>query len=307
MTIDYSIIIPVYNGEYTIKKLFEEISSYFSKTSYSFEVVFVYDCGKDNSWDIIKQIKNDNLQIVKAIKLTKNFGQHNAIIAGINHVNSKYIITMDEDLQHLPKDIQLLIDKQNNNNSDIVYGKYNELKHSFFRNTTSKIIKKILSISIPDLDKDYSAYRLIKTPIAKEILTMNNSYTFIDGYFSWVTTNTSSVLVAHNKRIAGESAYTFKKLFNHSMNIFFTFSNIPIKILSISSILILLGSFTYTAYLLIRKLFYNDLIEGYASTMIILGFGIGLIIFGLGIIGEYIHRINLKTTKRPNYVEEIIL
>ena len=304
---DYSVIIPVYNGELTIEKLFIEILNFFNQTDYSFEVIIVFDCGKDNSWKIIKQLKDGNPLIITAIKLTKNYGQHNAIIAGINHANSNFIITMDEDLQHNPNDIKLLINKQKENDYDIVYGKYNELKHSFFRNLTSKIMKKLLIVSIPDLNKDYSAYRIIKTSIAKEILKMNNSYTFIDGYFSWVTTNTTSVLVSHNKRYAGKSAYNFKKLFNHSINIFFTFSNIPIKVLTISSLLILVSSLVYTIYLLVRKLVYNDLIEGYASTMIVLGFGIGLIIFGLGIIGEYIHRINLKTTKRPNYLEKKVL
>lgn len=305
--INYSIIIPVYNGEQTIEELVYQIIAYFNKTSYSFQIILVYDWGKDNSWDKLKLLKNKYPKIVKVIKLTKNFGQHNALIAGVKHSDGQFIITMDEDLQHNPFDIEKLILKQKENDYDIVYGKAIKLKHSFFRNITSKILKKILKFSIPELHPDYSAFRLIKTSIAKETLQMNNSYTFIDGYLSWITTNVSSIEISHNERAGGTSAYNTRKLINHSVNIFVTFSNMPIRMLTYSSVLILIISAIFSVYLVVRKIIFNDIVAGYTSFMVVLGFGIGLILFSLGIIGEYIYRINLKTTKRPNFIEKEIL
>lgn len=305
--IDYSIVIPIFNGELTIEKLVTEIISYFSKTKSSFQIILVFDWGKDNSWSKIELLRKRYPNTVKSIKLTRNFGQHNALIAGIKHSEGNFIITMDEDLQHNPSDIEKLIKKQKENDYDLIYGKYTELKHSFFRNITSKTLKKLLKISIPELHSDYSAFRLIKKSVAKETIRMNNSYTFLDGYLSWITTNVESTMVIHNNRIDGESSYTLKKLINHSINIFVTFSNFPIRLLTFSSILILILSSLFSIYLIVRKIIFDDFIDGYVSFMVVLGFGFGLVLFSLGIIGEYIYRINLKTTKRPNFIVKEVL
>ncbi len=305
--INYSIIIPVYNGELTIEELVQQIINYFEKSQYSFQIVLVFDCGKDDSWAKILQIKRKYSELVKAIKLTRNFGQHNALIAGIKHCEGEFVVTIDEDLQHNPYDIQFLIDKQKESDYDIVYGNYSELKHSLFRNLTSTALKKLLRISIPELHPDYSAFRLVKSKIAKETLLMNNSYTFLDGYLSWITTHVGSIKVSHRKRLLGESSYTMIKLINHSINIFVTFSNFPIRLLTYSSIFIIILSTLFSVYLIIKKLLVNDFVAGYVSYMVVMGFGFGLVLFSLGIIGEYIYRINLKTTKRPNFIENEIL
>ena len=215
---------------------------------------------------------------------------------------------MDEDLQHAPEDIQKLIDKQKEMDYDVVYGKYEIRNHSRFRNAGSSMLKRIIDVGIPDIHPDYSAFRLIKAGIAKSCITMRNSYTFLDGYISWITTNCSSCIVSHSERQGGVSAYTFSKLINHTINIFVTFSNLPIRFLTKLSFFVLFVMTLYSTYIIIRKLVFNDLAMGYPSLVIIVGFGVGLIMLALGIIGEYIYRINLKTTQRPNYnIDKTIL
>lgn len=303
---DYSIIVPVYNGELTVNSLFERIINYFNTTNFKYEVIFVYDCGPDKSWESLLKLKNKYPDIIKIIRLTRNYGQHNALICGFQYAKGDFIVTMDEDLQHDPFDIQSLIDEQKKGDYDLVYGKYIELKHSSYRNITSKIMKKLIDISIPDIHPDYSAFRLIKAPIAKATLEMQNSYTLLDGYLSWITTNTSSCPVSHNERLEGQSSYTLNKLINHSINVFVTFSDFPIRLLSKLSILVLFIMSLLGIYIVFRKLIYNDFAMGYPSMILAVGFGVGLIMLSLGIIGEYIYRINLKTTKRPNFkVREI--
>lgn len=303
----YSVIIPVYRGALTIRKLAYGIRDFFNSHNLPYELIFVYDNGPDNSWEEIQLLKSELGDNLKGIKLSRNFGQHNALICGFKHASGEYIITLDEDLQHNPQDILKLINKQKEKDYDVVYGKYNELKHSSFRNITSITLKKLLEISIPDLHPDYTAFRLIKSWAARQTLTMNNSYTFLDGYLSWVTTNVSSVTVSHEERIEGKSSYTLGKLINHAINIFVTFSLVPIRVLTYISFIIFLSSIFYTSYISFRKIFFQDLVPGYASTMIITGLGLGLTLFGLGIIGEYIHRINLKTTRKPNFLEKEII
>jgi len=302
----YSIIIPVYNGEQTLVALNQKLHNFFEKKS-TFEIIFVYDCGKDNSWEVLLGIKKKFPETVKLIRLSRNFGQHNALICGFEYAKGDFIITMDEDLQHAPEDIQILIEKQQEKDFDVVYGKYETRKHTVFRNLTSSILKKIIEIGIPDIHPDYTAFRLIKSQVAKTCVDMRNSYTFLDGYLSWVTTHCDSCVVSHHERQGGVSAYTLSKLINHTINIFVTFSNLPIRFLTKMSFVVLFLMSLYSAYVVFRKLIFDDFAMGYPSLVIIIGFGIGLIMLALGIIGEYIYRINLKTTQRPNYnIDKIV-
>ncbi len=305
--IDYSVVVPVYRGEKTIKILFEKINHIFQSIGYSFEVIFVYDCGKDDSWVVMEKLNKENPKLVRAVHLTRNYGQHNAIICGISLAKGNYIITMDEDLQHDPSQIPHLIEKQKSNNYDVVYGKYNQRNHSIFRNTTSWLMQKLLEISIPDLHPDYSAYRLIEGSIAKKLIHMENSYTFLDGYITWITTHVSSIKVAHKESEAGESSYTIKKLIEHSINIFVTFSMLPIRLVTYLSIFVFFLSLLYSCYIIYNKIMYDGFVAGFATLSISVGFGVGLILLSLGIIGEYIFRINQKTTKRPIYNYKHIL
>ncbi len=302
----YSVVIPVYNGEKTVEKLYIRLNQFF-EGKYEFEAIFVYDCGKDNSWESLIRLKKTDPDHVKIIRLSRNYGQHNALICGFEHANGDFIITMDEDLQHAPEDIHKLIDKQQEMDYDVVYGKYEIRKHSIIRNIGSSFLKKLIDIGIPDIHPDYSAFRLIKSNIAKACTTMRNSYTFLDGYISWITTHCESCIVSHSERQGGFSAYTLSKLVNHTINIFVTFSNLPIRFLSKMSFVVLFVMSLYSSYVVIRKLVFDDFAMGYPSLVIIIGFGIGLIMLSLGIIGEYIYRINLKTTQRPNYIIDKIL
>jgi len=305
--IQYSVVIPVYNGEITVKPLFKRLKSFFEASNYDYEVIFVYDCGNDNSWNVLLKLKNEFTTNIKLIKLSRNFGQHNALICGFENANGEFIITMDEDLQHAPEDIAKLIVKQKESDFDVVYGKYEERKHTFFRNLTSHALKRIIEIGIPEIHQDYSAFRLMKSSVAKSTVEMKNSYTFLDGYLSWITTHVGSCFVSHSERQGGVSAYTFKKLVNHTINIFVTFSDLPIRFLSKFSIGLLLVMCFFATYVIGRKILYNDFAMGYPSLILAIGFGVGFIMLALGIIGEYIYRINLKTTKRPNYNIDKIL
>lgn len=303
----YSVVVPVYQGSDALRQLTQELHEVFTLAQLRYEVIFVYDCGPGYGWEIISQIRQQFGDQIKAVRLSRNFGQHNAIICGFKYAIGDFIITMDDDLQHLPSDILKLIAQQEIGDFDVVYGKYKEVSHSFFRNLTSVLMKKMLRIGIPDLHPDYSAFRILKREVALYCLEMNNSYTFLDGYLMWITNNISSVFVDHQKRQIGKSSYSLRKLLNHSINIFITFSDLPVRFLSVTSILVFLLTFCYSVYIVVRKLLFNDLLTGFPTLIIAVGFGVGLLMLGMGILGEYMHRISLKTTQRPNFVEREVL
>ncbi|GAB3228639.1 glycosyltransferase family 2 protein [Hymenobacter seoulensis] len=301
---EYSVVVPVYQGQDTLRPLTAQLCEFFTGTNRTFEIVFVYDCGPDDSWAVIKALQSElGPGLVKAVHLSRNFGQHNALLCGFSEASGRFIITLDEDLQHSPADIERLIQRQQEGDFDVVYGKHETLQHSFFRNITSRAMRHLLRAGIPDLHPDYSAFRLIKAEVARYCLQMRNSYSFLDGYLTWVTTHMASTPVGHHKRATGQSSYTVGKLVAYSINIFATFSNLPIRLLSFTSVFVFLITTSYSVYVLIRKLVYNDFLLGFPSLIISIGFGVGLILLGLGTLGEYIHRINVKTTRRPNFVK----
>lgn len=302
-TLQYSVIVPVYQGQDTLGPLNDHIRTFFIAAGLSYELILVYDCGPDNSWAVIEELCRQGKGTVKGIRLARNFGQHNALICGFRHAKGQFIITMDEDLQHRPQDIGLLIARQAEGDFDLVYGRYETLQHSGFRNITSRAMKKLLELGLPGLHPDYTAFRLIKGKIARYCLDMQNSYTFLDGYLTWITHDVSSVAVVHQERLAGQSSYTVSKLIEHSVNIFVTFSDLPVRLLSFTGVSVFVITSLYSVYILLRKLLYNNLSSGFPTIIITIGLGIGLLLLGMGILGEYIHRINLKTTRRPNFVE----
>ena len=300
----YSVVVPTYRGEDTLRPLVTLLVAFFAGTGLRYELILVNDCGPDQSWRVMQELQQEvGADIVKIIRLARNFGQHNALICGFAHARGEFIVTMDEDLQHRPVDIGRLIARQAEGDYDVVYGRYETLQHTGFRNLTSRLLKRLLQLGIPGLHPDYTAFRLLRAPIARYCLDMSNSYTFLDGYLTWITQSVASVKVAHQERAAGESSYTLSKLIEHSINIFVTFSDLPVRLLSLISVVVFVVTTCYSLYILARKLLLNDLSSGFPTLVITLGFGVGLLLLGMGILGEYIHRINQKTTKRPNFVE----
>ena len=301
-SIQFSVVVPVYQGEKTIEELFARLRTFFENRNNSFEVIFICDGARDNSWKKIQDLKSSYAELIVGVELSRNFGQHNATLCGIEEAQGDFIITMDEDLQHEPNELEKLIQKQANSELDIVYGKYAKPRHSLFRNFTSKVLRILLQSALPDLCAEYSSFRLIKKEIAKATLSMYHPNPFLDVYLSWVTTRFGSVLVQHYPRKSGKSAYHLGKLIRHSLYILFNFSNLPLRVFSYFSFVLFVLSTGYATYVFFRKIIYDDLISGFATIAIFLGLGFGLVFLGIGLLGEYIQNINLKNTQKPGYV-----
>jgi glycosyltransferase involved in cell wall biosynthesis len=295
---NFSIVIPVFRATDTLEKILKDCIVQYPENLK--QVVFVFDGGDENSWKKIENLSK-RYSIVKGIKLSKNYGQHNATICGFNYIKTEFVITMDEDYQHDPKVISELFNEQNKNDFDLVYADFLNREHNLFRNLTSTLLKKLLKYGIPNLNENYSSFRLIKSSVAKKTIEYNNSYSFLDGYLTWLTSNTSSIKIRHLESQAGKSSYSFRKLVNHSLNIFLTFSNLPIRVVSFFAILFFIISFSYAIIIVINAIYNNNYAVGFPTLISIICFGIGTILLCLAILGEFIARINMKTTNKPNY------
>ncbi|MHA1279990.1 MAG: glycosyltransferase family 2 protein [Candidatus Helarchaeota archaeon] len=296
-----SIVIPIYNSQKSIPVLIKALTDTLPNTASEYEIILVNDGGKDGSWECIEEISQlyDN---IRAFDLARNFGQHNALLCGIRQAKYEIIVTMDDDLQHPPSEIIKLLDELNRG-FDVVYGTPNHETHGFFRNLSSKFTKWALKITtqIPYTNK-ISAFRAFRTSLRKLFANYNNTYVSLDVLLSWGTTKISFVKVKHNKREFGKSQYTFLRLFIHGLNMILGFSLLPLRVASILGFVFTIFGFLILAYVVIRYLVQGGAVPGFSFLASSLAIFSGIILFVLGIMGEYLARMYSSTLTKPPYM-----
>ena len=296
-----SIIIPVYNSQTSLPLLVEEINKVLSNQDVVYEIILVNDGSRDNSWQVIEKLSHTGQQI-RAFDLARNFGQHNALLCGIRQAKFDVIVTMDDDLQHPPSEIIRLVNELKSG-KDLVYGTPRRETHSLWRNFSSNFIKWALKVStrMPYAEK-ISAFRAFRTELRDNFSNYTNSYISIDVLLSWGTTKIGFVEIEHHERTIGTSQYSFRKLMGHALNMVLGFSVLPLRIASILGFLFTLFGFVILAYVVIRYLVQGGAVPGFsflASTVAIFS---GIILFVLGIIGEYIARLYINMLAKPQYM-----
>jgi glycosyltransferase involved in cell wall biosynthesis len=297
---ELSVVVPVYRSKSTLRSLCERINESFAETGKTVEIVLVEDCGRDGSWEVIEKLAQ-TVPGVRGIRLSRNFGQHAATICGMALSQGQWVATIDDDLEQPPEKLPELLSKAKQG-YDLVYGVYPERTHAAWRNLTSHVARLLFKLAIPTLNDTYTSMRVIRGDLARELDRFDSPFPFVDGYLSWLTNRCTTIQVSHHPRPSGESNYTFSKLFAHTLNIFVTFSDAPLKLASNAGICFSLIGFGALAVILLGRLTGSITAAGYASVMAaILAVG-GVQLLVLGIFGEYIGRINFKTSKKPLYL-----
>ncbi len=295
----YSIVIPVYNGETTIEELCQRISAVFEQIEGGYEILFVDDGSSDASWEKIRSLKSRNSHI-KGIRLMRNFGQHNALMCGFNFVNGDFVISIDDDLQHPPEEIPKLVEKIKEGH-DIVYGIYAEKRHGIMRNLGSRFIiwsyQKALGVR-----GDITSFRIIKREIVNHVISYNKSFTFIDGFLVWHTKKIGYVTVRHEERPTGRSGYSPGKMLTLSFNLFTNFSLKPLQLASFVGVIFALFGFLLGIYYLARRILVGTSFPGFSAIFVAVSIFSGIQLIILGLIGEYIGRIHMNISNKPQYV-----
>jgi glycosyltransferase involved in cell wall biosynthesis len=302
--VQYSIVIPVFNSEKTLEELVHRILSTMHPITENFQIVLVDDCSYDTSWEVLKSLHQQDNRI-KIIHLQKNFGQHNAILCGLNFATGEYVITMDDDLQNPPEEIPLLINKIKTG-FFVVYGRYIVKHHSrienYFSNRFQMFIHYILDIPNTIF---ISGFTIFKLDVIKNMITIKTSYVFLPALVrrSVPTNKITNVDVIHNPRKVGTSNYNIRKYISHSLNLIINYSVLPLLAVGIFGMLISIMSFCYGIYIIGRYLIdpTNGLM-GWNSLMVALTFIGGTILFSIAIIGEYLRRILTEVSYGQQYV-----
>lgn len=300
--VDVSIVVPVYRGADSVSSLRDRLAAAFEQAGRTYEIVFVEDCGGDHSWQVLEQLCECHPH-VRAIKLSRNFGQHAATLCGIARARGRWVATIDDDLEQPPEALPALVGKAEEGFA-VVYGVNAGRSHAGWRNLTSEIGRAMFKFAIPTLNREYSSMRVIDGSIARELQRFQSPFTFVDGYLSWLTNNYATVVVPHHERAHGQSNYSLRKLVAHMVNIFLTFSDLPLRAATWLGVATALGGAAWGMAILVGRLTGFISAGGYASLMAGITFLGGVQLLILGVFGQYLGRINFKTAAMPVFLAE---
>jgi undecaprenyl-phosphate 4-deoxy-4-formamido-L-arabinose transferase len=295
-----SAVIPVYRSEASLRELYGRLKNTLETLVDDFEILFVEDRGGDRSWEVVKELAAADAR-VRGIRLSRNYGQHNAVLCGIRSARCEWVVTLDDDLQHPPEEIPRLWQKAHEG-FDVVYGVPRRLPHTFWRNFHSSLTKRVMARAMGARNvRDLGAFRLFRTDLRKAFAHFHSPGVLIDVLLSWGTASFASVEVEHAPRRGGGSNYNFLKLLNQAMLILTGFSTAPLRLASLIGFGFLffgVGVFLYV----LAKYFISGTLPGFAFLASIICLFSGAQLFALGIIGEYLARMFNRSMDRPVYV-----
>ena len=296
-----TIVIPVYNSEDTIETLVLQLVAELSDL-YSLEIVLVNDGSTDDSERICINLFDQYPSVIRFYSLAKNVGEHNAVMAGLNHVSGDYIVIMDDDFQNPISEVIKLVQAGIKSDNDVIYTFYEKKRHALWRNAGSRFNDKVANMMLEKPKDLYlSSFKLINRFLVKEIIKYELPFPYIDGLILRTTDKIGKIKVEHQERLDGQSGYTVRKLIRLWLNMFTNFSILPLRVsifigFVFSFMGLLLGINT-----VFEKIANPNLPLGWASLIIITCIFAGVQLIALGMIGEYVGRIFLSQNRKPQF------
>jgi dolichol-phosphate mannosyltransferase len=302
-----SFVVPVYGSPHSLKPLTERIDVVCRSLEQSCEIILVDDRCPKGSWAVIEGLTRENAH-VKGLRLSRNFGQHAAIQAGLRTATGEWIVVMDCDLQDQPEEVVGLLKKAVEESYDIVRARRTERNDSFYRRASSKIFYSFLSfLTDTHQSSEIANFGVYHKRVIKEFNRWTEQSKYFPAMIEWIGFRQTSITIKHSGRFEGRSSYTVKKLVSLATNIIIGFSDKPLKILMISGMLI--SSLTLISSIILIVLHFGGMfsVEGWTSVMLSLWFLGGFVIFGLGLTGLYVGRALIESKGRPVYIMDTVL
>lgn len=302
---EITVVSPVYRSETLVKSLVERVEQTLKNITNDYEIILVDDSSPDNSWREIEKIALVN-QIVKGIQLSRNFGQHYAISAGLDHAKGEWVVVMDCDLQDIPEEIPKLY-KKAKEGFDIVLARRINRQDSYFQKLFSFIFYKILGyLTGATQDQTIANFGIYSQKVIKSICSMKENVRYFPAMVKWVGFDVTAIDVNHSER-DGETSYNLKKRIHLALDVILSYSNKPIRLLVKLGVIISLISFFISLYYFIYWLNWPVKSIGYTSLIISIWFLSGIIISTLGIIGLYVGKTFEDVKNRPLYIVKQII
>lgn len=298
-SIKLSVVIPVYNSQDCLVPLIKELNEALIEFK-DYELIFVNDCSKDNSWTILTEQANLNPHLI-CINFRKNFGQDNALLAGLRQVTGDYAVIMDDDLQHSPADIINLYHACENR-YDVCYANFETKNQSWWKNLGSWLNGKLSEILLDKPKHIYlSPFKIICKDVVAEMVKFTGPFPYMDATILTITNNITQTPIKHNTRFAGSSNYNLVKSISVFVKHATSYSIYPLRLVTLVGFLSAGLSLLIGIFYLCQYFFSDHKVEGWISLILLLIFFGGLIMISLGLIGEYIGRIFLSINNKPQY------
>jgi glycosyltransferase involved in cell wall biosynthesis len=296
-----SVVIPVYRAEQTLPELYRQLAAAMTEITPVFEIIFVEDGGGDGSWPIIATLARADRR-VRGIRMSRNYGQHNALLCGIRAARYDIVLTMDDDLQHPVSEIAPMLAALKPE-YDVVYGAPQAEQHGFLRDLASRLTKMALASAMgAETARNVSAFRAFRTRLREGFQEYRSPSVSIDVLLTWTTARFTAIKVRHEPRTAGISGYTVGKLIRHAFNLMTGFSALPLQIASIVGFVSVLFGLSILMYVIINYLVHGSTVPGFAFLASMVAIFSGAQLFALGIFGEYLARMHFRSMDRPTYL-----
>jgi dolichol-phosphate mannosyltransferase len=297
-----SVVTPVYGCREMLEILYERLKRTLSGITDKFEIIMVNDASPDNAWDTIKKLSQRDAR-VKGIDLSRNFGQHHAITAGLDYAKGEWVVVMDCDLQDQPEEITKLYNKAIEGNS-VVFGRRYHRKDKFFKKLTSKLFYKVYNYFTEgqQVDNTVANFGIFSSSVIKNFKNMREQSRSIKLFVRWMGFDAAYIDIEHAKRQTGISSYSMGKLIELAFDRIIAHSNKPLRLFIKLGFLFSVLSFFYGTYILARYFLYGISVEGWTTVVVSMYFIGGLLFANLGILGIYIGKIFNETKKRPLYI-----
>ena len=300
-----SIVVPLYNSEETLERLLLELTAL--PVEGGCELVLVNDGSRDNTAAACERLMKQYSRPIKLVKLARNFGEHNAVMAGLHHARGAHVITMDDDLQNPPSEVLTLLNHARTTGFEVVYSYYEKKQHEGWRNLGSWLTNSVADLLLDKPKGLYlSSFRCMSAFVVTEICRYDGPFAYVDGLILQVTQNIGRVLVAHAPRRSGQSGYTLSRLLKLWLNMFVNFSVIPLHLATMLGFGAAAVGFVFTLAVVAEHYLYKTPL-GWGSLMAALLVFSGTQLLVLGMAGEYIGRIYLTVNKRPQFVSREVV
>lgn len=297
-----SVVIPIYNEQECLEELYTRLTKVLDGIKKPFEIIMTNDGSKDKSSEMLHELHKRRPNEIVILEFNRNYGQHMAIMAGFEKARGDIIVTMDADLQNLPEDIPLLLAKMDEGH-DVVGGIRTNRQDKLWRKTVSKfhnyLREKFTKIHMADEGCMIRAYH---KDIVKMMVDSDEQSTFIPALAVSYAKNPTDIKVSHAERFDGETGYNLYKLIRYNFDFFANFSRAPLEAFTLFGSLVALLSIILFIYLMIDRIVSGPDVQGVFTLLAIVFFLLGVILTGLGIVGEYVGRIYEEVRKRPRFV-----
>ena len=296
-----SIVSPVYRAEKILPILVSEINLVMERIGEDYEIILVDDRSPDNSWEVMKVLSSQNPKI-KSIRLSRNFGQHSAIFAGLTRTKGDWVVVMDCDMQDQPKEIAKLY-KKALEGYDIVLGQRENRKDKFLKKLTSKLFYKVFNyLSGANFDNNVANFGIYHQKTIKSILDMGDYVKFFSLFINWIGFKSVSIPIEHGEREEGKSTYSVGRLFKQAFNVIISFSDKPLRLFINFGLSISILSFVLGIYYLYLSITHKITQPGFSSLILSIWFLSGIIISCIGIVGVYLGKTFDQAKGRPTFI-----